>query len=207
MPESEKYVHPLRLNEAWLCLDYANVIGWFVLENSADALTYLHLLSWAKQAEVIQDKTFTALQHQAQQHPKKTAQVVQQSLMLRDTIYRIFSTYTANKFPDSKDLDQLNLMLSDTLKRAQLVSEQGKFAWTWSDTNTQLDRPLWPVIWSAAELLTSVDLKRIGHCASEDCLWLFYDTSKNRSRRWCSMKMCGNVAKARRHYTRHKKSA
>jgi predicted RNA-binding Zn ribbon-like protein len=44
-------------------------------------------------------------------------------------------------------------------------------------------------------------------CAAEDCGWLFLDTSKNHTRRWCSMKSCGNRAKARRHYNKEKTQA
>jgi predicted RNA-binding Zn ribbon-like protein len=41
-------------------------------------------------------------------------------------------------------------------------------------------------------------------CASEDCAWLFLDKTKNKRRRWCDMKICGNRVKARRHYERVK---
>ena len=67
-----------------------------------------------------------------------------------------------------------------------------------------LERPLWPVLWAAAELLTSADRDRVRACASDPCRWLFLDLSRNRSRRWCSMEDCGNRAKARRHYARSK---
>jgi predicted RNA-binding Zn ribbon-like protein len=59
-----------------------------------------------------------------------------------------------------------------------------------------------PVAWSVAELLMSEDLHRVRECAGPDCGWLFMDTSKNGSRRWCSMETCGNRAKARRHRER-----
>jgi len=38
------------------------------------------------------------------------------------------------------------------------------------------------------------------------CAWLFLDTSRNHSRRFCSMDECGNRAKQRRHYQRRKHS-
>jgi predicted RNA-binding Zn ribbon-like protein len=44
----------------------------------------------------------------------------------------------------------------------------------------------------------------VKECGTENCNWLFLDTSKNRSRRWCDMKECGNREKARRHYHRKK---
>ena len=61
-----------------------------------------------------------------------------------------------------------------------------------------------PVLWSAADILVSADLKRLRQCANKRCLWLFFDDSKNRTRRWCSMQACGNRAKAQRHYLRQK---
>jgi predicted RNA-binding Zn ribbon-like protein len=61
---------------------------------------------------------------------------------------------------------------------------------------------LWPIVRSAAELLTSEDLGRVRRCGREGCDWLFVDSSKNRSRRWCSMEMCGSRVKSRRYYYR-----
>lgn len=63
---------------------------------------------------------------------------------------------------------------------------------------------LTPMLWSAADLLTGTLLGRVRECANDKCLWLFLDESKNGTRRWCSMKACGNRAKAHRHYTRLK---
>ena len=41
------------------------------------------------------------------------------------------------------------------------------------------------------------DWERLKACAREDCEWAFFDKSKNRSGRWCSMDSCGNIEKAR----------
>ncbi|WP_410577232.1 CGNR zinc finger domain-containing protein [Amycolatopsis sp. lyj-108] len=38
---------------------------------------------------------------------------------------------------------------------------------------------------------------RLKICPADDCLWAFYDESRNRSRTWCSMRACGNREKAR----------
>jgi predicted RNA-binding Zn ribbon-like protein len=43
---------------------------------------------------------------------------------------------------------------------------------------------------------------RLKVCPGEDCGWAFYDGSRNRSGRWCSMSVCGGRAKARSHYHR-----
>jgi predicted RNA-binding Zn ribbon-like protein len=63
-----------------------------------------------------------------------------------------------------------------------------------------MDWVLNPVIRSAADLLVSVDLKKLKFCSDPMCRWLFLDISRNQSRRWCDMKDCGNRAKAKRFY-------
>ena len=45
---------------------------------------------------------------------------------------------------------------------------------------------------------------RLKACRLDDCQWAFYDQSKNRSRTWCSMKVCGNRAKARAYRERQR---
>ena len=90
------------------------------------------------------------------------------------------------------------------LKR--IGSEADSFTWEWTGDEAALDRMLWPVVGSAADLLTSEDLDRVGECQGDGCGWLFIDMSRNHSRRWCDMGDCGNRAKARRHYRRKKAS-
>ncbi|MET8947939.1 CGNR zinc finger domain-containing protein [Streptomyces sp. NPDC004542] len=67
----------------------------------------------------------------------------------------------------------------------------------------------WGPAWLAArnylELLATAP-DRIRSCAHETCVLHFFDTSRNGTRRWCSMAACGNRAKASRHYARSKES-
>ena len=69
--------------------------------------------------------------------------------------------------------------------------------------------PAWGPAWLAArnylELLTRAP-ERIRTCAGGGCILHFFDTSRNGTRRWCSMAACGNRAKASRHYARSKES-
>jgi predicted RNA-binding Zn ribbon-like protein len=46
--------------------------------------------------------------------------------------------------------------------------------------------------------------ERLKACRLDDCQWAFYDQSKNRSRTWCSMQVCGNRAKARAYRERQR---
>jgi predicted RNA-binding Zn ribbon-like protein len=59
-----------------------------------------------------------------------------------------------------------------------------------------------PIMKAANNLLTSPHLSRIRQCSDKTCRWLFLDHSKNHSRRWCSMQICGNRSKAGRFYAK-----
>lgn len=52
----------------------------------------------------------------------------------------------------------------------------------------------------AAQLLTSTQAAQVKRCGNAECVLLFLDTSRTRKRRWCSMDICGNRAKAAKHY-------
>jgi predicted RNA-binding Zn ribbon-like protein len=55
---------------------------------------------------------------------------------------------------------------------------------------------------SALSLLSEHNYRRIRICPN--CGWLFLDKSRNASRQWCDMAVCGNRQKAKRHYRRRK---
>jgi predicted RNA-binding Zn ribbon-like protein len=118
-------------------------------------------------------------------------------------MYRVFTAVIERWKPDATDLAVLNRELGRARAHERLTSGMRGIAWTWNAGGRDLDRILWPTVRSAADLLTSDELKRLRQCDGEDCRWLFLDTSKNRSRRWCEMADCGNRAKVRRFRRRH----
>ncbi|MFF3992117.1 CGNR zinc finger domain-containing protein [Streptomyces cyaneofuscatus] len=73
------------------------------------------------------------------------------------------------------------------------------------ESAVELDEAAWGPAWYAADSwlqLVADRPDRIRPCANDACVLHFYDTSKNGTRRWCSMTGCGNRAKAQRHYAR-----
>ena len=78
-----------------------------------------------------------------------------------------------------------------------------QLAWDWqSSSTTEAELPVWILALQTSALLTSAAMDRLRSCQTETCRWLFLDTSKNHSRRWCDMKVCGNRMKARRFQAR-----
>jgi len=60
------------------------------------------------------------------------------------------------------------------------------------------------IVLAAVRLAEAGDWVRVKLCAAETCRWAFLDESRNRSRSWCSMEVCGNRAKARAFRARSK---
>ena len=75
-------------------------------------------------------------------------------------------------------------------------------SWVWEYSEAEFALPVWKLAQAISELMTSTMLDRLRACGSETCQWLFLDTSKNHTRRWCDMKICGNRMKARRFHAR-----
>jgi predicted RNA-binding Zn ribbon-like protein len=59
------------------------------------------------------------------------------------------------------------------------------------------------IVATVAELAPTDEWKRLKTCRDEHCRVAFYDKSRNRSRAWCSMEVCGNREKARNFRHRH----
>ena len=87
--------------------------------------------------------------------------------------------------------------MAETFASAALTrGEQGFVLET--DGRRGLDAILHPVVRATVDLLTSQSLAHVGRCADSGCRWLFLDTTRSRTRRWCEMKSCGNRNKVRR---------
>jgi predicted RNA-binding Zn ribbon-like protein len=196
----------LKLGSGWLCLDFANTAEWHLSDHPAERLTsYAELIAWARSIGLLPDRTAQQLLRAADQRPAEAARVLERAVALREAIYHIFVAVAAGKSPSADDQATLNTELSRSMAKSRLVWNRANFDWDRQGEDGDLDQVLWWVLRSAIDLLTSEDVQRVGVCADDrGCGWLFYDTSRNRTRQWCSMRGCGNRAKARRHYEKAK---
>ena len=125
------------------------------------------------------------------------------ALALRDALHRLLVPLALGGQPRPRDVAAFNRFLGRAGAAARLERDPGGFRWTFGGA-ADLDPVLCGVVWSAARLLTSEDLSRLRCCADPECGWLFLDRSRRGNRRWCEMRECGNRAKARRYYRRHR---
>jgi predicted RNA-binding Zn ribbon-like protein len=187
-----------------LSLDFVNTEAWRgdVPQRGERLTGYGELALWAGHLGIVDRAGARQLVQEAAQRPEAAAAVLATALRLRAALGRIL---IAPEAAAAEDLAVLNAVLARAPTRTGLAATKSGFAWTMTETDP-LEQPLWPVVWDAAELLVSGRAGRVGSCSDPDCAWVFLDTSRNRSRRWCSMADCGNRHKARRHYERSRAS-
>jgi predicted RNA-binding Zn ribbon-like protein len=197
------------LSGGTLCLDFANT----VLRRNQPGRTqdelenYARLVAFARQTKLLPPASGELQRNRAPASSPAVRRVMIAAVTLREAIYRVFSAIAGGRPVRSSDLKVLEKFALDALKRRRLVlSSRVGYGWQWRPEEAQHpEQILWPIALSAAQLLTSDQLSAVRECAADDCAWLFLDESRNRSRRWCDMKVCGNRQKARRYYQRAQK--
>ena len=186
------------LSAGEIALDFANT--WADRGEDQAALGYSHLVEWSAEASILDASSTHRLVRGATLRPEDADAVLAAARDLARAIHGVFHELAAGR----DDVDALNRILAAALPRLRLRRGGACCTWTWSAGDKDLDRMLWPVARSAADLLTSDRIERVRECASPTCSWLFVDGSRNRSRKWCDMAICGNRAKAKRFYRRHR---
>ncbi|HEX6134019.1 MAG TPA: ABATE domain-containing protein [Longimicrobiales bacterium] len=209
MAEIQRTMQNLDLVGGNVALDFANsgdgpVAGGTPTERLH---TYGDLLTFAQRSELIGAGRAAELRAEAERRPAAAADVVERARVLRDTLYAAFSAVAHAGRARQEDIEVLNSFLEEGMRYRRLERDERCCGWTWSAGEEPLAQMLWPIVNAAAELLVEGELERVKTCGNEACSWLFLDMSRNRSRRWCDMKDCGNRAKARRHYARQRGSA
>jgi predicted RNA-binding Zn ribbon-like protein len=188
-----------------LCLAFANTLFWRGRDAPAETLSSIDdLLGWLVKGARLPVEIVEAVGNRSRRHVKATEALFEEAIDLREAIYRLFSAFSAGEPVDDKDLALLNRALAEAPGREKLARLDGGYAWEAKRIEVSAAALLAPVLWSAADLLTHADRRRVRRCANDACLWLFVDESKAGSRRWCDMASCGNRAKSRRHYLKTK---
>jgi predicted RNA-binding Zn ribbon-like protein len=193
-----------------LCLDFVNTVRGRTAASSARGrrdyldrvigdrlVTYDALIGWGAMTGALTEEQHRALKRRASQRPREAAAILARAAGLREAVYRLVKAGIEQWAPRPDDLACLNAELRLARSRQRLVASP-RFVWAWDDDAAALDRILWPVATSAADLLSGPDLERVGQCPGHQCGWLFLDTSRSGRRQWCHMGDCGTLAKVRR---------
>lgn len=189
------------------CLDFANLVGGWegVAHAREDRLTeYADLLAWSRNAGLLDDPAAARLWRESQERPRDAALVLERARRLRDAIHAIAWHFERGLPQRPSDVAALGDEARVARGRQRLEPSKARLEWCFADERKALDAPLLPVALSAESYFTGADLSRLHSCPGEGCGWHFEDATRNRSRHWCDMGDCGNVAKVRRFRSRQR---
>ncbi len=196
------------LSGGHLALDFVNTVGGMRPHRAREYLPgYGDLLAFAVQTGAVSQAQAARIAEEARRRPEEAQAALEEARGLREAMHRLFLARAQQEPVAAQDLALLNAALGRALSHRRLSAGEGCCALGW-EAVAALDAPWWPVAAAAAELLASAEeVARVRVCGMSEageCGWLFLDRTKARTRRWCSMKDCGNRAKARRHYAKVK---
>jgi predicted RNA-binding Zn ribbon-like protein len=182
------------------CLDFINT-QMIVRGNPTDLLDGCEdLVAWLVQARML-DKVQAAVVMTQWNH-KDQEQLFEQGVMFRGTLREMAARIVARQsIPDSA-VAFINQILSRCPGYPQLAYKKGRFERQFQSQAAQKDGLLAPLAEAASDLLCSGKLSLIKKCGNPACILYFYDTTKNHTRNWCSMQLCGNRIKVAAHYQR-----
>jgi predicted RNA-binding Zn ribbon-like protein len=195
----------LTLVAGGLALDFANTSsgrgGERHLEHLCNAT---NVVTWARHAGLFDEEVAARLVEKIAASDPAFSEFLDDALSLRETIFRIAAAIAHKRTPDQADLSFLSARCATALAKATLEMGADGARWRWPAADPIPETVLGAIALSAVGLLRDSDPKRIKQCPGEHCGWVFFDMTKNGSRRWCEMKVCGNRAKAKTHYRRHR---
>lgn len=159
--------------------------------------TYQSLVDWAREQHLVSAAAAERLAGEARRHPHQAAAVLARAKDFREALHGLAAAIDAGRLPSQDALRTIGDCLAAAYANGRLVPHDGALQWV-ASAEDDLDRVLWEIGRAAGRLVVSPRLGRVRACAASDCGWWFVDDTKNKSRRWCDMTLCGNREKLRR---------
>ena len=169
---------------------------------------YGDLLRFAEQTALLDTRQVRRLANSVNQGA--AARALRSARELREALAATFYGSVDSHPPLAADIRTLERHFHSASEHRELRWEQpaessngrSGIGWDWGRFETNAELPVWILSQAASQLMLSDAMDRIRACGVETCRWLFLDTSKNHTRRWCNMRVCGNRMKARRFHAR-----
>ncbi len=199
---------PFQLVAGHPVLDFINTLDWRFRPSGSEELLndYVDLLRFSEQSGLM---TSSEVRKLATVDPARKKRILFSTKKLRECLASILYAIAGGQAPPTGKLRTLSALARAERETERLQWCNSRLQWRSSrDRTNAADTPFRKLASAALDLLTSEEIDKLSACSNPECRWLFLDASKNRGRRWCDMKLCGNRIKARRYRGRqHAKAA
>lgn len=201
--QSERQERVFELIAGDPALDLVNTLDWRFRASGAEELLagYGALIGFCEQSGVLTQKQARSLRREATESAGEKA--LRAARELREAAAEFLYATLEERKPAAASIDALERFFKDARKQQRLRRDAAGLLWDWPEGEAAAELPVSVLALRVEALLTSARLQALRECGDPACRWLFLDTSKNHTRRWCDMKVCGNRMKARRFKALH----
>lgn len=175
-----------RLIAGRLALDFANLIP------EAHDVSWQQFVEFLVDSSVVSKERGQRLENLGRSEPAAVDGVLLKILRLRECLRAIFSAAEEGRAFPNAWAAPINEILRMTEGHDELVMREGRWRLEFVARESGLEWLLAAIARSAAELMVEGAVAPIKRCANPECRLFFYDDSRTRQRRWCSMALCGN---------------
>jgi predicted RNA-binding Zn ribbon-like protein len=181
-----------------LALDFTNTSSGRGAPSHQEHLrAFSDVVNWAEHAKVVTPEDAAFIRSAVTGDPEESQRLFTLALQTRELVWAIASAMAEARAVPEELRQALTAAHAANLANAHMEVRGGAYIWAWSVHRSIASAILGPITLSALTLLMEKDLSRTKRCEGHECGWLFFDTTKNKTRRWCEMRVCGNRAKVR----------
>lgn len=199
----ERRISAFRFIGHYACLDFVNTEANKSGEIKELLLDYEDLITWLASAKLFSLSNLKRALDQWQGKPA-AERVFKRALILRNCLGEMAGGIVHTRSVPRGALQALNEVIGKPSGTTRLVKTAQGFERRFEPDLREPGQILVPIGESAATLLCSGDLSRVKECSNSGCGAFFYDTSKNRGRRWCTTTGCGNRMRVAAFYKRQR---
>ena len=201
--QSDRQERAFELIAGDAALDLVNTLDWRFRASGAEELlpSYCALVRFCEQSGVLTPKQARGLRRETSESAREKA--LRSCCELREAAAEFLYATLEERKPAAAAIAALERFFKDARKLQRLRRDAAGLLWDWPEGELAVELPVSVLALRVEALLTNDRLQTLRECGDPGCRWLFLDTSKNHTRRWCDMKVCGNRMKARRFKALH----
>ena len=183
-------------------LDLVNTVSGWGYDPEDWVPEVASFLVWARLSGVLDEGERKQAARLAESSPAAAERALASVKELRFALWGLVTSLQQRKSAKASELSVINEWMRRLALSEQVALKCGRIEFVPNRDISALELIGLRVTAAAMALLKNPPAGQIKTCPGENCGWKFLDRSKNRSRRWCDMAVCGNVAKAREYRAR-----